>query len=192
MSTDDDRALGTFPKLTVNNYRQWEARIRNFLTAKELWGTIEPGDGEKTVDKDIVKNTKAKEAIWRTIDDANLALCGTLNSAYEVWKELKSHHGVHQGQSVYRTLNSLFSLKMSHDGSLREHIKFFYGSPKRPRNRRDGRRRLQTLRRRSGVYSSRIPTVFRIMEDLGIDFLYREHQAEGGGRLGPVGSGNSG
>ena len=125
MSADDDRALGTFPKLTVNNYRQWEARIKNFLTAKELWGTIEPIGKSKTVDKDIVRNAKAKEAIWRTIDDANLSLVGTLGTAAEVWKELKTHHGVHQGQSVYRTLNSLFSLKMSHDGSLREHIKSF-------------------------------------------------------------------
>lgn len=118
------------PKLNHDNYSAWAFRAELLLKAEGAWNVITeeppiPDDSDASRAQVAAWNAnqlKGKSIIGLAVEDSQLIYIKKCSTARLCWEALKTHHKLPTLGARLQLYDQIFSEKLHHQGSMREHI----------------------------------------------------------------------
>ena len=113
--------------LNGGNYNTWKIQVRMLLVNQGLWGLVSGVDSVPTTAEALAiynaKRGRALSTIVLSLSPSLLYLIGNPEDPQAVWTTLENHFHKSSWSNQFSLRKKLYSMKMSDDCSVRDHIR---------------------------------------------------------------------
>lgn len=111
-----------FPRLNNQNYSVWKTRMEMLLKREELWYVISDARANPVTAAWSKSDQKCHATIVLYVEDSQLNMVKSANSAKDVWELLKKYHEKTSLTSRVSLLKRLCSLNMAEGADVEKHL----------------------------------------------------------------------